>query len=183
MIDDLLTLSRIATKVKPYQSVDMGAVVNNIVKFELASLIEDTKGEILIPSPLLPICGDPSQMHQLFQNLIANGLKFHKENSPPRVTITNALTENNMVRFTLQDNGIGIDAKYHDQMFVMFKRLHSSSKYHGTGIGLAVCKKIVERHGGEIGVSSRPAEGTSIWFTLPRFEHAGQTNPFPRGKK
>jgi PAS domain S-box-containing protein len=183
MIDDLLTLSRIATKAKPYQSIDMGAVVNNISKFELASMLEDTKGEILIPSPLLSICGDPSQMHQLFQNLIANGLKFHKENIPPRVTITNALTENNMVRFTIQDNGIGIDAKYHDQIFVMFKRLHSTNKYRGTGIGLAICKKIVERHSGEIGVTSRRAEGTSVWFTLPRFQHADQANTFPRGKK
>jgi len=171
MIDDLLTYSRITTKTRPFQSVDLNQVVENLRHFELSAAIEETKGEILIPSPLLVVYGDPSQIHQLLQNLIANGLKFHKDGIPPKITITSYPTHNNMVHCNIQDNGIGIDPKYHGQIFVMFKRLHAPTRYKGTGIGLAVCKKIVQRHNGEIGVKSIAGEGTTFWFRLPRFGH------------
>ena len=173
MINDLLAYSRITTKAKPFQPVDLNQVVENLSHFELASAFEETKGEISIPNPLLVVYGDPSQIHQLLQNLIANSLKFHRNDMSPRVSISSRPTRDNKVRVTVQDNGIGIDPKYHDQVFVMFKRLHPATRYKGTGIGLAICKKIVQRHGGEIKVESVPGDGTIFWFTLPRFNHSG----------
>ncbi|MFC1938760.1 PAS domain S-box protein [Chloroflexota bacterium] len=172
MINDLLTYSRITTKAKPFQPVDLNQVVENLRHFELASAFEETKGEILIPNPLVVVYGDPSQIHQLLQNLIANSLKFHRDDIPPRISINSYPTQGNKVRIAVQDNGIGIDPKYHEQVFVMFKRLHPPTLYKGTGIGLAICKRIVQRHGGEIGVESIPEDGTVIWFTLPRFNHS-----------
>jgi PAS domain S-box-containing protein len=172
MINDLLAYSRITTKAKPFQPVDLNQVVENLRHFELASAIEETKGEILIPNPLLAVYGDPSQIHQLLQNLIANSLKFHRDDIPPQISISSHPTRGNKVRITVQDNGIGIDPKYHEQVFVMFKRLHPATCYQGTGIGLAICKKIVQRHGGEVGIESLPEDGTVIWFTLPRFNHS-----------
>jgi signal transduction histidine kinase len=147
-------------------------VLDNLRNFELAAAFEETKGEVLVPNPLLIVYGDQSQIHELMQNLIANSLKFHRDDVPPRITVSSQPTRRNMVRITVQDNGIGIDPKYYDQIFDMFKRLHPATRYKGTGIGLAVCKKIVQRHGGEIGIESIPEDGTVIWFTLPRFNHS-----------
>jgi PAS domain S-box-containing protein len=168
MIDDLLTYSRLTTRAKPPQQVFLNEVIENLKKLELATLLEETGGTIHIPEPLPPVQADPIQMNQLFQNLIGNGLKFHKEGIPPEITIRAHGVENKMIRIEVEDNGIGIDEQYHEQLFVMFKRLHSRAQYEGTGIGLAVCKKIVERHGGNIGVKSTPGKGSTFWFTLPR---------------
>ena len=167
MIDALLSYSRITTKAKPLQQVFLNKVIENLKKFELATLLDETRGTIRIPEPLPPVQADPSQMNQLFQNLIGNGLKFHKEGIPPEIIIRAHEVENKMIRIEVEDNGIGIDEKYHEQLFVMFKRLHSREQYKGTGIGLAICKKIVERHGGTIGVKSTPDKGSTFWFTLP----------------
>jgi len=168
MIDALLTYSRLTTRAKPLQQVDLNEVIENLKKFELAILLDETQGTIRIPEPLPPVQADSSQMTQLFQNLIGNGLKFHKKGIPQEITIRAYGVENRMVRIEVEDNGIGIDEKYHEQLFVMFKRLHSRAEYEGTGIGLASCKKIVERHGGNIGVKSTPGKGSTFWFTLPR---------------
>jgi len=168
MIDALLTYSRLTTKAKPPQQVFLNEVIEELKKLELATLLDETRGTIHIPEPLPPVQADPIQMTQLFQNLIGNGLKFHKEGIPPEITIRAHGVENKMVRIEIEDNGIGIDEKYHEQLFVMFKRLHSRAQYEGTGIGLASCKKIVERHGGNIGLKSTPGKGSTFWFTLPR---------------
>ena len=168
MIDALLTYSRLTTKAKPPQQVFLNEVIESLKKFELATLLDETRGTIRIPEPLSPVQADPSQMNQLFQNLIGNGLKFHKEGIPPEIIIRAHGVENKMIRIEVEDNGIGIDEKYHEQLFVMFKRLHSRAQYEGTGIGLAICKKIVERHGGNIGIKSTPGKGSTFWFTLPR---------------
>ena len=169
MINDLLAYSRITTKAKPFQQVDPGRVLENLKNFELATALDETNGTILIPQPLLTVHGDPSQIHQLLQNLIANGLKFHQDGIPPLITIHSHPVQNNMVRLDIRDNGIGIGGEYHEPIFTMFKRLHARTRYQGTGIGLAICKKIVQRHGGDIGVKSKPGEGSTFWFTLPRF--------------
>ena len=168
MIDALLTYSRLTTKAKPPQWVDLNKVIENLKKLELATLLDETQGVIHVPKPLPSVQADPSQMHQLFQNLIGNGLKFHKEGIPPEIIIRAHEVENNMIRIEVEDNGIGIDEKYHGQLFTMFKRLHSREQYEGTGIGLASCKKIVERHGGSIGIKSTLGKGSTFWFTLPR---------------
>jgi PAS domain S-box-containing protein len=168
MIDALLTYSRLTTKAKPPEWVDLNKVIENLKKVELATMLDETGGIIHVPKPLPSVQADPSQMHQLFQNLIGNGLKFHKEEIPPEIIIRAHEVENNMIRIEVEDNGIGIDEKYHGQLFTMFKRLHSREQYEGTGIGLASCKKIVERHGGNIGIKSTPGKGSTFWFTLPR---------------
>jgi len=168
MIDALLTYSRLTTRAKPPQQVYLNEVIENLKKLELATLLDETRGTIHIPEPLPPVRADLSQMNQLFQNLIGNGLKFHQEGIPPEIIIRAHGVENKMIQIEVEDNGIGIDEKYHEQLFVMFKRLHSRAQYDGTGIGLAICKKIVERHGGNIGVKSTPGKGSIFWFTLPR---------------
>ncbi|HXZ94803.1 MAG TPA: PAS domain S-box protein [Dehalococcoidia bacterium] len=168
MIDALLAYSRLTTKAKAHEWVDLNKVIEDLKKLELATMLDETRGTIHVPEPLPSVQADPSQMHQLFQNLIGNGLKFHKEGIPPEIIIHARNVENNMIRIEVEDNGIGIDENYHDQLFTMFKRLHSRDEYEGTGIGLASCKKIVERHGGDIGIRSTPGKGSTFWFTLPR---------------
>ncbi len=101
------------------------------------------------------------------QNLIANGLKYQKKGAIPQITIRSSTADNDMVRVEVADNGIGIKQEHFKNLFIMFRRLHSRQEYEGSGIGLAVCKKIVERHGGDIGVSSTYGEGSTFWFTMP----------------
>jgi PAS domain S-box-containing protein len=168
MIEALLSYSRLTTRAEPHQQVFLDEVIENLKKLGLATLLDETRGTVHIPEPLPPVRADPSQMNQLFQNLIGNGLKFHQEGIPPEIIIRAHGVENKMIQIEVEDNGIGIDEKYHEQLFVMFKRLHSRAQYEGTGIGLAICKKIVERHGGKIGVKSTPGKGSTFWFTLPR---------------
>jgi PAS domain S-box-containing protein len=168
MIDALLTYSRLTTKAKPPEWVDLNKVIEDLKKLELATMLDETRGTIHVPGPLPSVQADLSQMHQLFQNLIGNGLKFHKKEMPPEIIIRAYEAENNVIRIEVEDNGIGIDEKYHSQLFTMFKRLHSKEQYEGTGIGLASCKKIVERHGGNIGIKSTLGKGSTFWFTLPR---------------
>jgi len=168
MIDALLTYSRLTTKARPLEWVDLNKVIEDLKKLELATLLDETRGIIRVLEPLPSVQADLSQMHQLFQNLIGNGLKFHKKEMPPEIIIRAYNVENNMIRIEVEDNGIGIDDKYHSQLFTMFKRLHSREQYEGTGIGLASCKKIVERHGGNIGIKSTLGKGSTFWFTLSR---------------
>jgi len=168
MIDALLTYSRLTTRAKPPQGVDLNKIIEDLKKLELATMLDEAQGTIHVPKPLPSVQADPSQMHQLFQNLIGNGLKFHKEGIPPEIIIRAHDVENNTVRIEVEDNGIGIDEKYLGQLFTMFKRLHSREQYEGAGIGLASCKKIVERHGGNIGIKSTLGKGSTFWFTLPR---------------
>ncbi len=167
MIDALLAYSRLTTRAKPPEWVDLNKVIEDLKKLELATVLNETRGTIHVPKPLPSVKADPSQMHQLFQNLIGNGLKFHKEGIPPETIIRAHEVADNMIRIEVEDNGIGIDEKYLGQLFTMFKRLHSREEYEGTGIGLASCKKIVERHGGNIGIKSTIGKGSTFWFTLP----------------
>ncbi len=167
MIEDLLNYSRITIKAKSFEKVDLNQVIDELKSLELAMLIEDNNGIISVPEPLPFVYGDPSQLRQLLQNLIGNGLKFHRKGVVPEVVVRSGRIKDGMVRIEVQDNGIGIPEDYYDQIFSMFKRLHSIDKYEGTGIGLAVCRKIVARHGGEIGVKSTPEYGTTFWFTIP----------------
>jgi light-regulated signal transduction histidine kinase (bacteriophytochrome) len=164
LINDLLTYSRVGTRALELQAVDTTRVVDQVVG-DLAAAIEDTHASIT-HTELPRIQGDPTQLRQLFQNLIANAVKFHRPDASPRVHIS-ARAEDGAWQFTVSDNGIGIEPQYLDRIFVLFQRLHTRAEYPGTGIGLAICRKIVERHGGTMHVTSAPGAGTTFTFTLP----------------
>jgi PAS domain S-box-containing protein len=166
MIEGLLTYSRVGTKGKQFGTVDLNEVVEQLEQLELARLLEETGGTIEVPQPLPIVEADAVQMRQLLQNLIANGIKYRRKEVQPQIVISTENIDDDKVKIKVKDNGIGIDDKYHEDIFKMFRRLHSRQEYAGTGIGLAVCKRIVGKHNGQIGVESNPGEGTTFWFTL-----------------
>ncbi len=167
MIEALLTYSRVITKEVEFETVDLNKAVEELQSFELSVKLEETKTNLVVPEPLHQVSCDPAQVRQLLQNLIANGLKYQKQGNIPEITIRSHMQEDGMVRVEVQDNGIGIEKDQCENVFVMFRRLHSRQEYEGTGIGLAICKKIVERHGGNIGIDSVYGEGSTFWFTMP----------------
>lgn len=170
MIEALLLYSNIHTTTCKFQIIDLNEVLEKLTHLDLATLLEETQGTVHIPESLPAIDGDPSQIHQLLQNLLANAFRFQTPGSVPHVVVRAVQTDGSMVRVEVHDNGIGIKQEYSRSIFTMFKRLHAREEYEGTGIGLSVCKKIVERHGGEIGVSSEPGKGSVFWFTMPLAE-------------
>jgi len=164
LINDLLAYSRVGTKARPFEPTDCNRLVD-IVLGNLAIAIAEMGAQITC-DPLPTVKGDASQLLQLFQNLIANAIKF-KRIDPVEVHIA-AQAEGEFWRFSVSDNGIGIAAEYFDRIFVLFQRLHGRGDHPGTGIGLAICKKVVERHGGRITVQSTLGEGSTFSFTIPR---------------
>lgn len=163
LIDDLLTYSRVDRQGKPFEAVDADSVVASVIH-SLKNHLAEVNGRITA-DPLPVVFADEVQLVQTFQNLISNGLKFHGE-SPPAIHVS-ATIDDTMAQFSVRDNGIGIEEKYAARIFQMFQRLHSRSAYSGNGIGLAVVKKIIERHGGRIWFESKLHEGTTFYFTLP----------------
>jgi PAS domain S-box-containing protein len=163
LIRDLLSYARITTNTNPFVSVNMndvfGEATANLHAAIAESAAEITKGD------LPTVNGDYRQMVQIFQNLIGNGIKFHKTDAPPRVYISSARSDGEWV-ISVKDNGIGIDPQYFNRIFTIFQRLHGKQEYPGNGIGLALCKRIVERHGGRIWVESAPAEGAAFCFSI-----------------
>jgi PAS domain S-box-containing protein len=182
LIDDLLTFSRVTTQKRPYARLDLGRLIREVVS-DLDVRIGQVNGTVRFGS--LPVLdADPSQMRQLFQNLIANAVKFHQPGVPPVVDVESAPVRAPrsdhpdsepvpMYRVTVRDNGIGFDEKYRERIFDVFQRLHGRDEYEGTGVGLAICRKIAERHGGTITAFGRAGEGATFVVTLP----AAQTNP------
>jgi light-regulated signal transduction histidine kinase (bacteriophytochrome) len=162
LIHDLLAYSRVG-KERRFEEVDMNEIIERVKGNLLASII-DTDASIEA-SPLPTLSGDPSELTQLFQNLIANALKFHGDERPV-IRVTAESSEAGWL-FSVRDNGIGIDPEYADRIFSMFQRLHSRGEYPGTGIGLAICQKIIERYGGRIWVESEQGKGAAFFFTLP----------------
>lgn len=163
LINDLLIYSRVGSKGKPFELTNCETVFEEAVN-NLQVAIEE-KGAVITHEPLPVIKADKTQMIQLFQNLIGNSIKF-KGDEPPKLHI-NAIQKNNEWLFSVKDNGIGIDTKYSERIFVIFQRLHTREEYPGTGIGLAICKKIVERHGGRIWIESTTGKGSTFYFTIP----------------
>jgi light-regulated signal transduction histidine kinase (bacteriophytochrome) len=163
LINDLLNYSRIQTRGKPFVETDCEEILGQ-VRANLQVAIE--KSRALMTSDFLPtVMADPTQMMQLFQNLIDNAIKFSGK-EPPRVHISAEKRDNEWV-FSVSDNGIGIDPRFNERIFVIFQRLHEREKYPGTGIGLALCMRIVDRHGGRIWVESEPGKGSTFYFTIP----------------
>jgi len=178
LINDLLKLSRHAHHPDDYKLTDLNQVVAEVLG-ELDGEIQK-KGAVINYRNLPSIWGVPGQVYQLFQNLIANSLKFCKTNTIPVISIESEtlkgkqlpgtqskLYENTFYRIHIRDNGIGFDPKYAEEIFVVFKRLHSYHEFEGTGIGLSICKKIVEKHKGMITAESTPQNGATFIITLP----------------
>lgn len=163
LINDLLTYSRITSQGREFERINMESVLQNALQNISMSLKES--GGIIKHDPLPIIMADASQITQLLQNLIGNAVKYRKENVNPKIQINVHETESGYT-FVVNDNGIGFEQEFADRIFVVFQRLHSSTEFEGTGIGLALCKRIVERHGGRIWAESKPGEGSSFYFTL-----------------
>ena len=141
--------------------------IEHLKSYELRDFIEETRGTLAVPSDLPMIQCDPSQIKLLLLNLIRNALGYHKENVPPIVTIRAYDQQDGKIKVEVEDNGLGIKCEQRENIFAMFKRMHSRQEYEGAGIGLTLCKKIIEKHEGEIGVSSVYSQGSTFWFTLP----------------
>ncbi|BDP44899.1 hypothetical protein DAETH_48680 (plasmid) [Deinococcus aetherius] len=164
LVDDLLAFSRVHTEQRPLRFTDAGAVLGTVLG-RLQPEIE-ALGASVTHGELPRVVADAQQLDQLLQNLIANGLKYRREGVAPQVHVS-AEREGRVWRFAVSDNGIGIEPQYFERIFVIFQRLHGREEYEGTGIGLAVCKKIVERHGGRLWLESTLGQGSTFFFTLP----------------
>lgn len=162
LINDLLSYSRLTTRAKPFEPTDCDEIVRRAIENLEISIRDNSARIILGRFPTVP--ADGSQLVQLFQNLISNALKFRTE-TPPEIHI-NAESRDGQWLFSVSDNGIGINMEYAQRIFEVFQRLHSRSKYPGTGIGLAICRKVVERHGGRIWVESELGKGSTFYFTV-----------------
>ncbi|HYH01471.1 MAG TPA: ATP-binding protein [Bacillota bacterium] len=165
LINGLLDYSRVTTKAQPFCEVSLNEIINDVL-LDLEVKIAENKATIEV-ADLQKINADPLQMRQLFQNLISNAIKFHREGATPRIRIFQQLIDAKTVEFTIEDNGIGIEQVYYERIFQVFERLYSKSEYEGTGIGLAICKKIVDRHGGNIRVESKVGIGTKFIISIP----------------
>jgi signal transduction histidine kinase len=164
MINDLLTFSRVGTRGKPFEPTDCEVILDQTLA-NLQMAIEESQA-IITHDPLPTVMSDDTQIVLLFQNLIGNAVKFRTQEQM-RVHISAQAKGREWV-FSVRDNGIGIDPQYFERLFVIFQRLHSKEEYPGTGIGLAVCKRVVERHGGKIWVESQPGQGSTFYFAIPK---------------
>jgi signal transduction histidine kinase len=178
LINDLLSFSRVSTKAQPFVPVNLTKVAHEVIS-DLEVLIKQKNGRVEVDD-LITIDADPLQMRQLLQNLIGNALKFSKEDTPPIVKIYGKVihpkdgeTPEKLYELTVEDNGIGFEERYADRIFGVFQRLHSRKEYEGTGIGLSICHKIVERHNGKIIAKSSPGEGATFIITLPLKQKEG----------
>jgi hypothetical protein len=180
LLESLLAYSRVTTSAKPFSRADLVEAARNAVS-NLEILLKQTGGLVEIGD--LPILlGDSAQLVQLFQNLLGNALKFHRKGEKPRVGIHSRFFENGGSKageyeIYVDDNGIGFDEKYLDKIFVPFQRLHGRDEYDGVGMGLAICRKIVERHGGVISAKSTPGKGSTFIVRLPARQDEANSRP------
>lgn len=195
LINDLLTFSRVTTKAQPFQPINLKEITEAVVS-DLEVRIEETQGKVVI-GDLPEIDADPLQMRQLMQNLIGNALKFHRKDESPLIkiyspqqmlkntgsfvfngeTLKTQSNSETVCQIAIQDNGIGFDEKYLDRIFTVFQRLHGRTEYEGSGVGLAVCRKIVERHNGNITAKSKEGVGSTFLITLPTIQNLKETTP------
>lgn len=176
LINDLLAFSRVTTKAQPFVPINLQRVVQEVLS-DLEVKIQQVNGQVEV-GDLPTIDADPLQMRQLFQNLLSNSLKFNRPDQPPLISLQARLVQApteaiELCEIWVQDNGIGFEEKYLDRIFTVFQRLHYRNEYEGTGVGLAICRKIAERHGGSITATSKLGEGATFIVTLP----VHQSNP------
>lgn len=164
VIEDLLHFSRINAKDIPYEATDLKEIIMDVIS-DLEIKIAQQKAEIIIED-LPTVTANKSQLRHLFQNLILNSIKFSKKDQSPRIVI-NSQVDNEFAIIDVRDNGIGFDEKYLDRIFKPFQRLHGKNEYEGSGIGLSICQKIAQQHGGHITAKSTPGEGATFIITLP----------------
>ncbi|MBV9468719.1 MAG: hypothetical protein JOZ57_05695, partial [Abitibacteriaceae bacterium] len=162
LINDLLDFSRVGTNNKPFEVLASSMIVNTALANLRVAITES--GAKITHDELPQIYGDSGQLTRLFQNLVSNALKFRGD-QPPEIHI-GVERQPDAWQFSVRDNGVGIDPQYFERIFIIFQRLHTRTEYPGTGIGLAICKKIVERHGGQIRVESEPGKGSAFYFTI-----------------
>jgi signal transduction histidine kinase len=174
LIDDLLMFSRVSTKARPFAPVDLGEVAGTALA-DLEAAIEESGAQLTI-DPLPTVEADALQMRQLLQNLLGNALKFQRPGVTPEITVR-ATVAHGVAELTIADNGLGFDAQFATRIFRAFERLHGTSAYPGTGIGLALCRKIVERHHGTITADGRENEGATFTIRLPLEQPAGDDDP------
>ena len=165
LIGGLLEFSRVGRVDEPAALVDTGAVLDQALQ-NLRSAIEESHA-VVTRGPLPTLSMNAARLAQVFQNLVGNAVKFRRPDEAPAVHVSCLPREEEWL-FAVRDNGIGIDPQYRERIFVIFRRLHTRAEYPGTGIGLSICKKIIERHGGRIWVESGTGAGSSFLFTLPR---------------
>ena len=176
LIDDLLTFSRVASRAEGFRAVDLTQIAREVID-DLEVPIDEAHAVVTL-APLASVEADPTQMRQLLQNLVGNAVKFRRADVAPAVSITATLVEapftgsdqldlGTYCRVEVRDNGIGFDEKYLDRIFTVFQRLHGRNEYAGSGIGLAVCRRIVERHHGQIAATSVPGAGATFVVHLP----------------
>jgi light-regulated signal transduction histidine kinase (bacteriophytochrome) len=178
LIQGLLHLSRAGKVTGEFEPVNLEEVVD-VVKADLAELIRSRRAEVRSEGPLPTVFGDRDRLGQLLTNLIGNGLKYNQAETP-RVEVGSLTTEQGAapwVTLYVRDNGIGIDPQFHGKIFLLFRRLHTREEFEGTGAGLAICKKIVQAHGGRIWVESTPNEGATFFVSLPRHPLEALTPP------
>jgi light-regulated signal transduction histidine kinase (bacteriophytochrome) len=164
LIEGLLAVSRVGTRSLPHEPVDCELVLHGVLDDLTAAL--DEAGATVTHAPLPTLPGDATQLAQLLRNLLDNAVKFRRPGAPAQVHVAAARDGDAWV-FRVSDNGLGIEPQYFDRIFVIFQRLHLQDEYPGTGIGLAVCRRVVERHGGRIWVESEPGAGSTFCFRLP----------------
>ncbi len=171
LIDGLLLYSRVSSKAKPFEMVGLQSVIDSVLD-DLSISIEKNQAHITVEPDMPTIEADPLQMRQLFQNIIANSLKYHQQHRKPEITIKRLLfpdshDNKNYIRISIEDNGIGFKKEYQKQIFDIFQRLHTRQQFQGTGIGLSICKKIIDRHRGTITAEGTPDQGATFIITLP----------------
>ncbi|MBU1234401.1 MAG: DUF3365 domain-containing protein [Proteobacteria bacterium] len=171
LIDGLLLYSRVDSKANPFESLNLNTIINSVLD-DLALRIEKSKATITVEDNLGAIEAEPLQMRQLFQNIIGNSLKYHHQERSPEIIIKrlpfpDTLNNQNFIRISIRDNGIGFDPKFQELIFDIFQRLHTRQQFQGTGIGLSICKKIVDRHQGTITAKGIPDKGAEFIITLP----------------
>jgi light-regulated signal transduction histidine kinase (bacteriophytochrome) len=171
LIDALLSLSRVTTKKRENETIDLVPLVQEVLS-DLEVRMQSTGGRVTV-GELPRIEGDPVQIRQIFQNLIGNALKFHRPGVPPVVEVYALRRAPGLAQIYVVDNGIGFDKEEAERVFLPFHRLHGRLEYEGTGIGLTICQKIAERHGGSIHAESTPGKGSRFILTIPAQERIG----------